>query len=74
MVWKDDICGINLPSLIALGATLYLQHPKFGALPEGVRLDKIESSLNYADGKFYNLLFAPKLEGEDSFVAFPVAC
>ena len=44
-----------------------LQHPKFGAPPDGEELALIQSSLNYRDGRFQNLIPTPIL-AEDSNV------
>ncbi|MBP2635272.1 MAG: hypothetical protein H6Q72_1179 [Firmicutes bacterium] len=54
-------------SIVALGIVFYLQHPKFGELPEGARLERIQSSPNYMDGQFQNLMVTPKIvEGSSS--------
>lgn len=53
--------------ILSLGIGLYLQMPKFGALPEGLRLERIKVSPNYVDGQFQNLVPAPQLiEGGSS--------
>ncbi|HWR05690.1 MBL fold metallo-hydrolase [Sporomusa sp.] len=53
--------------ILALGIGLYLQHPKFGTLPEGARLERIKSSPHYADGQFQNLVpIPPRVEGSSS--------
>lgn len=46
---------------IIVGITVFLQHPLFGKLSSGERLKKVESSKNYADGKFHNLTETPDL-------------
>jgi len=43
---------------------LYMQHPKFGELPSGDRLDRIKASPHYANGRFQNLVPTPILTGE----------
>jgi L-ascorbate metabolism protein UlaG (beta-lactamase superfamily) len=51
-------------------AALYfwLHQPKFGKIPFGKRLETIENSQNYKEGKFHNLNFTPDLtEGETYF-------
>lgn len=53
-------------ALLSLGIGLYLQRPKFGILPEGVRLKRIKSSPNYVDGQFQNLIITPKLIKDSS--------
>ena len=42
----------------------YIQQPKFGALPEGKRLERIVQSPHYVDGKFQNLVPAEVLTGK----------
>lgn len=52
--------------LLFLGALAYLQHPKFGAYPEGTRLEKIKRSPHYVDGSFRNLVDTPVLREDVS--------
>ena len=49
-----------LLGILALGIGIYLQQPKFGELPAGARLEKIQTSPNYADGQFQNLIPTPQ--------------
>lgn len=57
-----------LVAVLSLGACAYLQHPKFGAYPEGERLEKIQRSSSYVDGEFRNLVDTPMLlEGNSTF-------
>ena len=64
--FKKIIKKIMVISLIII-ATLtviivtYMQHPKFGKLPKGDRLEKIKSSPNFRDGVFHNLSDTPEL-------------
>jgi L-ascorbate metabolism protein UlaG (beta-lactamase superfamily) len=52
-------------ALLSLGACAWLQHPKFGAHPEGVRLERVQRSPNHADGAFRNEVDTPTLaEGQ----------
>lgn len=47
---------------------IFLQQPKFGKYPSGSRLERIEKSPNYDDGKFRNLSPTPDLtEGSSYF-------
>ena len=51
-----------------LGACAYLQHPKFGAYPEGERLEQVRRSPNFADGEFRYPVATPILaEGTSTF-------
>ena len=59
------IFGILL--LLLVGIVLFLQHPKFGKLPSGERLAKIEQSPNYKNGKFQNQSFTPDLTEGTSY-------
>ena len=57
-----------LATLLSLGACVYLQHPKFGAYPEGRRLEKIQQSPRYINGAFRNLVDTPMLlDGNSTF-------
>ncbi len=52
--------------ILAVGIGLYIQQPKFGTLPKGVRLERIQNSPNYVDGQFKNLVPTPQFsEGND---------
>jgi len=46
--------------ILAIGIGLYVQQPKFGTLPHGARFERIQSSPNYVDGKFQNLILTPQ--------------
>lgn len=53
---------------IAVGIFAFLQHPKFGNLPDGERKSRIEKSPNYKNGAFKNLNFTPQITGEGGFL------
>ena len=55
-------------SLLA-GVHVYVQHPKFGTLPDGDRLEIIKVSPNYAHGEFQNLIATPILTDDTSFIS-----
>ncbi len=44
-----------------VGILLFLQHPKFGKIPRGERLERIKQSPHYKNGKFENLSHTPDL-------------
>ena len=50
-----------------MGIYGYLQQPKFGNAPAGVRLEKMQSSKNYADGQFHNQTPTPQIVGESRY-------
>lgn len=52
---------ISVVVLLLVGVSLYMQHPKFGAKPEGKRLEKMQASRNYKDGSFVNRCYTPTL-------------
>lgn len=54
---------------LATAAYVYIQQPKFGRLPEGERLERIERSLNYANGGFGNLVITRVLTNDNSFIS-----
>ena len=70
-VRKIVICLALLTAILFLGACAYLQHPKFGAYPEGERLEKIQRSPHHVDGEFRNLTETPRFsDGNSMFSIF----
>ena len=70
-VRKIVICLALLTAILFLGACAYLQHPKFGAYPEGERLEKIQRSSHHVDGEFRNLIDTPRFsDGNSMFSIF----
>ncbi len=68
---KILLCLAIFTASLFLGACAYLQHPKFGAYPEGERLEKIRRSPRYVDGEFRNLIDTPRFsEGNTMFSIF----
>lgn len=67
--WRGMFVGLFvLVGVLSLGACAYLQHPKFGAYPEGDRLETIRRSPRYIDGEFRNPVVTPMLvEGVSTF-------
>ena len=49
----------SIVSLVFVSAYIYLQHPKFGSTPSGVRLERIRQSRNYYVDKFRNQTETP---------------
>ena len=58
---------ILVASFVAVG--LYLQQPKFGKAPAGIRRERMQSSRHYADGQFQNLTPTPQIVGDSRFSA-----
>jgi L-ascorbate metabolism protein UlaG (beta-lactamase superfamily) len=52
---------MSIVVILIVFVALYIQHPKFGAKPEGTRLEKIKSSPNYKGGSFVNRTYTPSL-------------
>lgn len=50
---------ISVILLLVVATLLYMQHPKFGKAPSGKRLERIQKSANFKDGKFQNIHFTP---------------
>ncbi|KFF18776.1 MBL fold metallo-hydrolase [Flavobacterium hydatis] len=61
------IITISILVLLTLVTFLYMMHPKFGKAPEGNRLELIQKSSNYSDGKFQNTHDTPNLTNGYSF-------
>jgi L-ascorbate metabolism protein UlaG (beta-lactamase superfamily) len=67
--WHNAMMGLGTAGALAtLGACAWLEQPKFGALPEGERLERIRRSPHYVDGAFRNLVDTPTLvDGHNLF-------
>jgi len=50
---------ISILIVLLIIAVIYLQLPLFGQNPSGSRLEKVQRSINYRDGKFRNLVEKP---------------
>jgi len=55
--------------ILAACGYAYLQHPKFGALPQGARLQAVERSAHYVNGAFQNLIDTPMRTQDTSFAS-----
>lgn len=54
-IFKKMIIGIiSIIVVLVIGGLLFMQHPMFGKLPKGERLERIKQSPNYKDGVFKN--------------------
>lgn len=58
-----------LAGVLLLGGWAYLQHPKFGELPEGEAHASLARSSNYVDGAFRNLEETPMFTQDRSFLS-----
>jgi len=66
-ILKRMIIGItSFALLLVLGGYLFMQHPMFGKLPEGERLERIKKSPHYKDGTFHNQSATPMLVNNKS--------
>jgi L-ascorbate metabolism protein UlaG (beta-lactamase superfamily) len=54
-------------AILSLGIWIFLKHPKFGRYPSGHRLERIEKSPNYKEGKFWNQSVTPDLTEGSSY-------
>ncbi|HYH14929.1 MAG TPA: MBL fold metallo-hydrolase [Flavisolibacter sp.] len=52
---------VSIIAIVVVIGFLYMRHPKFGAAPAGVRLEKIKASPNYKNGSFVNRSYTPAL-------------
>jgi len=54
--------------ILIIAGFAFMQHPMFGEIPKGERLERIKKSPNYENGKFRNVEFTPDLtEGTTLF-------
>ena len=61
--------ALLLAASLAGGTWIYAQHPKFGMVPDGARLDAIKRSPNYSGDGFQNPIPTPTLVDDRSFVS-----
>lgn len=54
---------VLIVALLGVGVFAYLQHPMFGGVPDGARLERIALSPNYRDGEFRTLDPIPPRRG-----------
>ena len=66
---RAGIALLLLMGIAVIGGYTYLQHPKFGAMPEGARLQAIERSPHYVNGAFQNLIDTPMRTQDTSFAS-----
>lgn len=54
--------------LLAIVTVIFINQPSFGRTPKGERLERVQNSPNYRDGKFQNLSETPQLTSDKGFV------
>ena len=54
--------------LLAISIGMFLQHPKFGKVPSGARLQRIRQSPNFRNGAFQNLHVVRRMSKPDQQV------
>jgi hypothetical protein len=65
---------VTLVAGVVLGSCAFMQHPTFGKLPEGTRLQAIKASPNYADGQFRYPLATPINTDNTNIVVAMIRC
>lgn len=53
--------------MLVIGVRLFMQHPKFGKLPNEQQVEAFKKSPNYRDGQFRNIHPTPMMTSDDSF-------
>ncbi|MEG1717416.1 MAG: MBL fold metallo-hydrolase [Bacteroidales bacterium] len=59
---------VAIVAILTTAVIIYLNQPKFGRSVRGERLERVQQSPNYRDGKFQNLEPTPHLTSEKSMV------
>ncbi|WP_461533690.1 MBL fold metallo-hydrolase [Sinomicrobium sp.] len=59
---------LSLLVILGIALILYLQHPQFGKVPAGDRLEHISLSPHFKDGVFENLSYTPSLSEGYSYL------
>jgi L-ascorbate metabolism protein UlaG (beta-lactamase superfamily) len=62
-------CLLVVAVCFALGACAVFNQPRFGRLPRGDRLDRVQGSSNFRDGKFQNQIPTPKFSEDVGLVS-----
>jgi L-ascorbate metabolism protein UlaG (beta-lactamase superfamily) len=58
------LIALSLAGALTAAVLVYMQHPKFGRLPRGGRLARMQKSPHYKDGRFHNTAPTPIRTGE----------
>lgn len=66
---KVFLISLALGAALLIGSCAYVQHPKFGTLPDGDRRAIIERSPHYVDGEFRNLMPTPMFAEDRSLLS-----
>ncbi|OWK73291.1 MBL fold metallo-hydrolase [Flavobacteriaceae bacterium JJC] len=66
IVKKLMIASLLLIAVLVAATFLIMKHPKFGKAPSGKRLERIQKSPHYENGKFSNLNHTPQLAEDTS--------
>jgi len=61
------ITSISIVLLLSAAVFMFMQHPKFGKIPSGERLERIKKSPHFVDGTFRNLNNTPQMTGDLGF-------
>jgi len=65
---KIMIISITIIGLIAAGVWFFMQHPKFGTLPDKNRIEAFQNSPNFKEGSFQNLHPTQMMTTDEPFV------
>lgn len=66
MKLRNMYISLIIIGLLILSAVIFISLPRFGRLPQGERLKRVEQSPNYRDGEFRNLSVTPQLTSDKS--------
>jgi len=58
---------LSVIAILAVVAIIFINQPSFGRIPGKERLERIQKSTNYKNGKFLNLNETPQLTGDKGF-------
>jgi L-ascorbate metabolism protein UlaG (beta-lactamase superfamily) len=61
------IVFLSVLVLLVVVVFVFMQQPKFGKIPTGERLERIQKSPHYIDGTFRNLNHTPQMTNESGF-------
>lgn len=66
MKFKYMYISLSIIAILILSAVIFMNLPRFGRLPTGERMKRVEQSPNYRNGAFHNQSLTPQITSDKS--------